>query len=291
MSITSEHDSNSESEEEDIDGLIASVLQDIEIKDAMNEGPEGSNVTHTKPTNTNNNSNSNSNSNSNNNNDNNNSDNNTNTNNSNHAPEINNRRKSESNTNHLLMKQQRYPVSSMDIQTVQLNKDNNIRSISSNHISLDLNNNTYVIKTCIKKIHTILAEVDEDKNGEIDYEEFAEGIRHINNNLLPNEIKEIYDEIVWNEFEELNIKLFIDLLKQRLKNIKNIHTIKKNLITPKKILNIAFVKPSNINLFIDKSPSVSPDPSSDQNNNNNNNNNNSKALNKIYEILKEKDDD
>eukprot|EP01083_Nonionella_stella_P285451 971599_1 len=138
MSITSEHDSNSESEEEDIDGLIASVLQDIEIKDAMNEGPEGSNVTHTKPTNTNNNSNSNSNSNnnsnsnsnnnsnsnsnnnSNNNNDNNNSDNNTN--NSNQKPEINTRRKSESNTNHLLMKQKRYPVSSMDIQTVQLNK-------------------------------------------------------------------------------------------------------------------------------------------------------------------------
>ncbi len=53
MSRASHNDSNSESEEEDIDGLIASVLQDIEIKDSMNEGPEGSNVTaHTKPTNT-----------------------------------------------------------------------------------------------------------------------------------------------------------------------------------------------------------------------------------------------
>eukprot|EP01084_Bolivina_argentea_P179717 310525_1 len=53
----------------------------------------------------------------------------------------------------------------------------------------------------INKLENILNDVDEDKNGEIDYQEFQEGISQINNNLMPNEMKLIYNECIWNDID------------------------------------------------------------------------------------------
>merc|ERR1712154_742693 len=107
------------------------------------------------------------------------------------------------------------PISSPNIpskhirqQTAPILVANNIRSVEMEKTK------------AIKKISTILLEVDDDKNGKIDFEEFQESLRSIDDNLLFSEIEQIWNEIVWNDYdEELNIKLFIDLLQERSKNI------------------------------------------------------------------------
>ena len=115
-----------------------------------------------------------------------------------------------------------------------------------------------------------------------------EGLTNINSNLLPNEIKQIYDHCVWNEYDELNIQLFEDLLQQRCKNIK-IKNIKD--ITLKFIIKYAFPL-----IFIeDKSVGSNDSESSKEINLKSstiwNNNNDESPLNKIHDILNEKDDD
>jgi len=157
-------------------------------------------------------------------------------------------------------------------------------------------------KMAIKKICDVLHEMDEDKNGEIDFEEFQEGMTSIYSSLLPSDVQQIYSECVWNEDDELNIQLFSELLQQRCKDIdakqkldtiQNENSSPTHKISPRSVIQWAFASVVNeeneenksssspeANL---KSPSIwgqnvnpSPSPS---------------PLKRIHEILQEKDDD
>eukprot|EP01084_Bolivina_argentea_P184286 317862_1 len=84
----------------------------------------------------------------------------------------------------------------------------------------------------IKEIETELNEIDDDNNGLIDLSEFSCAIESIDNTIIYSEIEAIYDFIINkyqnnNEIEteindELNIKIFINYLKKKKKNIMNI---------------------------------------------------------------------
>lgn len=154
-------------------------------------------------------------------------------------------------TNHLLLKQKIW---------------------QSNNIELDKN-------MAIKKVIRCLHEVDEDKNGYLDYQEFEEALKNIDHNLLPSQIEEIYQEIVWNPEDELSIKLFSQHLYERCKDlnpksIKNHKKIKK--IAPVHIIQWTFS--DKLHQYVSDT-SISSINASDS------------ALNKIYDILREKDDD
>eukprot|EP01083_Nonionella_stella_P077349 211158_1 len=112
-------------------------------------------------------------------------------------------------------------------------------------------------KIALTKISLILRDVDEDKNGFVDYEEFGEALRLIDSNINHIEIDQIYSHFVYNEDDELCIELFIDLVHQRCQRRSAVDV---DHITPATVLQRSFE-------FIKS------------------------AINKIYDTLREKDED
>ena len=83
-------------------------------------------------------------------------------------------------------------------------------------------------------------EVDEDDNGEIDFEEFSEGLLMIDGTLMKPELEEIYDRCTWSKDSELKIASFLDILKSNL--LKNYPIVKVNSMREHKIVRKAFPK-------------------------------------------------
>lgn len=85
-----------------------------------------------------------------------------------------------------------------------------------------------------------MEEVDEDSNGEIDFEEFSEGLLMIDSTLMKSELEEVYSHCTWSKDSELKISSFLDILKSNL--LKNYPIVKVNGMKKHKIVRKAFPK-------------------------------------------------
>ena len=80
--------------------------------------------------------------------------------------------------------------------------------------------------------------MDEDQNGEIDFEEFSEGLLMIDKTLMKPDLEEIYKACTWSKDVELKISSFIDIVKNGL--IKNYPMLKVKEMKERKIIRKAF---------------------------------------------------